>query len=96
MAALILRPPRRQPPPAPPRPRATLGRTSATQPPLLSSIGQDSYHSPRAVRAPPPTGSRISGLGPGAPVEGGRASQSEVTGRGRVGSAELSSAFPVR
>lgn len=71
MAALILRPPRRLPPPAPPRPRATLGGTSATQPPLLSSISQHSYHLQRAVRAPPPTRSRISGLGPGAPVEGG-------------------------
>lgn len=96
MAALILRPPRRLPPPAPPRPRATLGGTSATQRPLLSSIGQYSYHSPRAVRAPPPTSSRISGLGPGAPVEGGRASQSEVMRRGRVWSAELSTAFQVR
>lgn len=96
MAALILRPPRRLPPPAPPRPRATLGGTSATQSPLLSFIGQQTHHSPRAVAAPPPPRSRISGLGPGAPVEGDRASQSEVAGRDRVGSAELSSASTVR
>lgn len=96
MAALILRPPRCLPPPAPPRPRATLGGTSATQTPLPTSIGQYTYHSPRAGSAPPPPRSCISGLGPGAPVEGDRASQSVEAGRGRVLSAELSSAFQVR
>lgn len=39
MAALILRPPRRSPPPAPPRPRATLGGTSAEPSPPPAPIG---------------------------------------------------------
>jgi hypothetical protein len=97
MAALILRPPRRPPPATPgvaPPPRNArrdfrrVVDAAGTHWPLPTSLA--------AARAgPAPAPSRISGLGPDPPEEGGPgASQSGAAGRGRAGQAKLSSRLP--